>query len=167
MVDTEIWKDIPGYERRYQASTWGYIRSIIGTKPRILTLNTYKSSPYYKVQLFDATGKRKDYRVHTLIYMTFVGPIPCGLVIDHISGNKLENNVDNLRAVSVVANCRNPNTRHHYRNRYHRPGEYERRSAGQKRRFQRLEEYEHLLRISAKGRDAVKRNREQHIHERV
>lgn len=159
MTETETWRAIPGYEKRYQASTWGNIRSIIGLKPRMLTLRTYKNSPYYKVQLLDASGNKKCFRVHRLIYITFVGPIPEGLVLDHINGNKKDNSVSNLRAVTVVENCRNPHTRENYHNRYHRPGEHERRSAGQRRRFARPEEREHLLRISKKGRETMRRNR--------
>ena len=160
MLD-EFWKDIPGYEGRYQVSTLGFVRSIMRKKPQVLTLRTYKNSPYYKVQLIDAAGKRKWHRVHRLVYITFIGPIPEGLVIDHISGDRTDNSVENLRAVTVAENCRNPNTIMNYRNRKHSPGEYQRRSAGQKRRFQRPEEYAHILTISAKGRETARRNRGQ------
>lgn len=159
MTETEIWKEIPGYEKRYQASSWGNVRSIMGREPRVLTLHTYKSSPYYKVQLVDASGNKKWFRVHRLIYITFIGPIPEELVLDHINGNKKDNSVDNLRAVTVLENCNNPHTRQNYHNRYHRPGEYERRSAGQIRRFSRPEERAHILRICKKARETMRRNR--------
>lgn len=142
MTEVEIWKMIPGYEGRYQASTLGRIRSIMGKKPRILVLNVYKGSPYYKVQLTDAAGNKKWYRVHRLIYITFFGPIPEGLVIDHADGNKTNNACANLRALSNKANSNNPNTVQNYRIRHHRPGEHERRSHGQKDRFARSEERE-------------------------
>ena len=160
-MKNEFWKDIPGYEGRYQVSTLGFVRSIMRKKPHVLTLRTYNNSPYYKVQLIDAAGKRKWHRVHRLVYITFFGQIPDGMVIDHISGVKTENAIDNLRAVSVADNCRNPNTIMNYRNRKHSPEEHARRSAGQKRRFQRPEEREHILRIAAKGRETARRNREQ------
>lgn len=163
----EFWKDIPGYEGRYQASTLGRIRSIMGKKPRILVLNVYKGSPYYKVQLWDATGNKKCYRVHRLIYITFFGPIPDGMVIDHADGNKTNNVVDNLRVLSPKSNSRNPNTVQNYRIRHHRPGEHERRSAGQKRRFQRPEEREHILKIGKKGLETARRNREQRLRGRA
>ena len=162
MID-EFWKDIPGYEGRYQVSTLGFVRSIMRKKPHVLTLHTYKSSPYFKVQLRDSEGKRKWYRVHRLVYITFVGPIPEGLVIDHISGVRTDNAVENLRAVTVAENCRNPNTIMNYRNRKHSPDEYKHRSEGQKRRFQRPEERAHILRIAAKGRETARRNREQRL----
>lgn len=162
MTETEIWKDIPGYENRYQASTWGNIRRIYGkNKPYVYTFRTYNKSPYYKVTLYDKDGVSASCRVHTLIYITFYGPIPAGFVIDHISGIKTDNSIENLRAVSAADNCRNPNTIMNYRNRNHSPEEHAHRSAGQKRRFQRPEEREHILRIAAKGRETARQNREQ------
>ena len=165
-MDKEIWKMIPGYEGRYQASTWGNIRRIYGkTQPYVYAFKTYNKSPYFKVTLFDKNGVSACCRVHVLVYITFYGPIPKQLVIDHINGIKTDNRAENLRAVSNKANCNNPNTVNNYRIRYHRPGENERRSAGQKRRFQRPEERERILRIAAKGRHAAKLNREQRLRE--
>lgn len=163
MTEVEIWKDIPGYEGRYQASTLGRIRSIMREKPFVLALNTYSGSPYFKVQLLDAAGLRQWYRVHRLIYTTFEGPIPEGMVIDHISGIKSDCSLRNLRICTPAQNAANPNTRPNYRNRKHSPEEHEHRCAGQRRRFQRPEEREHILKIAAKGRATAKRNREQRI----
>ena len=42
-----------------------------------------------------------------MIYETFVGDIPDGFVIDHKNGNKLDNSLDNLRAVPQHLNARN------------------------------------------------------------
>lgn len=156
---TEIWKEIPGYERKYQASNLGRIRSISGKAPHTYTLNTYHKSPYYKVTLFDMNGVSASCRVHQLIYVTFKGPVPEGQVIDHINGNKVDNNIDNLRAVTMVENCNNPATKANYHNRNHDPGEHERRSKGQRRRFQRPEEREHILRIGKKGREVCRQKR--------
>lgn len=66
---------------------------------------------YWYVHLMH-NGIRKDYRVHRLIYKTYKGEIPDGMVIDHIDGNTKNNNIDNLRCVTVSENCRNPNTKY-------------------------------------------------------
>ena len=41
-----------------------------------------------------------------LKYLTFVGDIPEGFVIDHIDGDTLNNNIDNLRAIPEDINSR-------------------------------------------------------------
>lgn len=64
---------------------------------------------YYYVNLTQ-NGVKKDYRVHRLIYKTYKGDIPNGMVIDHIDGNTKNNNIDNLRCVSQSENCSNKNT---------------------------------------------------------
>lgn len=128
----EIWKDIPGFEGKYQASTLGNIRRI-GHKP--LTLKTYKNSPYHKVTLVDAKLKKRYFKAHRLIWITFNGPIPEGLVIDHIDGCRTNNVISNLRAVTLKENSNNPATKANFFKRYHKPGEKERRSVSQRKRF--------------------------------
>ena len=49
----------------------------------------------------------KTYQVHRLIWMMAYGQDPADLKIDHIDGNGLNNRLDNLRLVTVKANCRN------------------------------------------------------------
>jgi len=163
METTETWKDIPGYENRYQASTWGNIRRTYGKNaPFVYTFRTYNKSPYYKVTLFDKDGVSASCRVHTLIYITFYGPVPDGLVIDHINGKKKENRVENLRAVTNAENCNNPATKGNYKNRKHDPGEHERRSRAQKERFARPEEREKLReRMKRAWRNRKKRLKKQ------
>ena len=63
---------------------------------------TIDSEGYYAVSI---EGKRQ--RLHRIIYETFIGEIPDGCVIDHKNGNKLDNSLDNLRAVPQRVNARN------------------------------------------------------------
>ena len=66
----------PLYERKWKLSISG--RSMF---------------PYYKVAI-----NRKWRRLHRLLCETYVGPIPFdGAIVDHIDGNTLNNNIDNLR----------------------------------------------------------------------
>lgn len=51
--------------------------------------------------------------VHRLVYETFVGNIPEGMVIDHINTIKTDNRPDNLRCVTHKENNNNPLTRKH------------------------------------------------------
>lgn len=106
----EIWKDIPGYLNKYQASNLGNIKSLSRIiennngkqllKDRILN-QSISSNTYYMVSLSDGVNVKK-YCVHQLIAMTFLNhkPNKFEIVVDHINENKLDNNLINLRLVS-------------------------------------------------------------------
>lgn len=44
---------------------------------------------------------------HVILWILLKGDIPAGLTIDHIDGNKLNNNIDNLRLVTQRQNNQN------------------------------------------------------------
>lgn len=117
----EEWKDIPGYEGIYQASSLGQIRSVDrytqqknrwGTisnnfiKGRLLAQT--KSEPAvgylrYEVKL-SKEGKAKTKIVSQVIALTFIGPRPAGVQVAHWDGNSLNNRKDNLRYASAKEN---------------------------------------------------------------
>ena len=72
-------------------------------------IKPYFKARYWYVNLMHNETK-KDYRVHRLVYMAYIGPIPSGKVIDHIDGNTSNNNLSNLRCVTQAENCQNPST---------------------------------------------------------
>lgn len=105
MEEREIWKDIPGYEGEYQASTLGRIRSLdryISNYPsgqRFQKSVVLKQRPSEKTRnrlTVDLPGMKKTL-VHKLIMMTFVGPRPKGLEVCHKDGDESNNRLDNLR----------------------------------------------------------------------
>lgn len=87
----EIWKPIPNTKNQYEASNLGNIRSLRKGKIKILRL-CKNSRGYMSVGVFG-----KVYNVHRLILKTFK-PISNekNLVINHIDGNKTNNNLNNL-----------------------------------------------------------------------
>ena len=112
----EIWKDIKNFEKLYQVSNYGNVRSLdiiinckgakgIDThlrKGRILK-QTKGSTEYYNVNL-SKNGKVKLKRVHRLVAEAFISNpnnYPC---INHKDGNKLNNNVENLEWCSYSYN---------------------------------------------------------------
>lgn len=58
---------------------------------------------YLSVGLTNNEGQRNFY-VHRLVYMTFVGTIPDGMQINHINHNKSDNRFENLEVVTVSEN---------------------------------------------------------------
>lgn len=100
----EVWKDIEGYEGRYQVSNKGRVKSL----PRKLWNGEgwfdYEGKIFtprldnHKYPMVDLTtkGKTKIYRIHRLVAKAFI-PNPNGYnVVNHIDCNTENNNVDNL-----------------------------------------------------------------------
>lgn len=104
-VQEEIWKDIPGYEGRYQITPSGIIRSLVqanahegGVKNRDVPLirkHHLNTSGYPHIRLQkDSIGA--SICVHILVAKTFI-PNPNNLPeVNHIDGDKLNNRVENL-----------------------------------------------------------------------
>lgn len=100
----EIWRDIPGYDDIYQASTHGRIRSLdrtdaVGRRIRGRILKQYRRTThrytFMQIQLCKL-GKGINYNVAVLIAVTFLGPRN-GLEVCHGPKGSTYNRVDNLR----------------------------------------------------------------------
>lgn len=74
--------------------------------------NDNKSIGGYVVNTFKSINNNpiKCYR-HRVIWYFFNGAVPENMEIDHIDGNKDNNNLENLRIVTRKENCNNPITR--------------------------------------------------------
>lgn len=103
----EVWKDIPGYEGRYQASNLGNILSLHykGTNTPHLLKQSFSHDGYPRVNLCNGSYKSvKKYFVHLLIARTFIPNPENKPQINHIDGNKKNNCVDNLEWVTCKEN---------------------------------------------------------------
>ena len=104
----ELWKDIPGYEGYYQASDAGRVRSvdrfINNGMLRGRVLRQYTNKDGYKLVRLSKTGVCVTYQVHRLIYLTFHGPIPEGMQVNHIDENPANNELENLNLMSPKEN---------------------------------------------------------------
>lgn len=98
-LENEQWKKILNYH--YSISSYGRVRN----DESLLLLQGSLASGYLKVRL-SKEGKAKDYMIHKLVYCCFnnLSAIPEGYVIDHIDANKLNNNLENLRLITLSEN---------------------------------------------------------------
>ena len=99
----EIWKDIPGYENLYQASSTGAIKAL---ERKVKSPRGYRTAREriikqancggYLLVMLCKNGARNNYLAHRLIALTFLDNQynkPC---VNHIDGDKKNNNVTNL-----------------------------------------------------------------------
>ena len=110
-------KGFPKYEVSDQGKVWRKARiSSSGYHLKRKELSTYKgNNGYPMVYLHYDNGERKGFYVHRLVYETFKGEIPPKFEIDHIDGNRGNNSIENLRAVSHKTNCNNPKSIERYK----------------------------------------------------
>ena len=97
----EQWKDIPGFEGHYQASTLGNIRSI--KKEPIILKGDYQKNGYRRVYLW-VGGEKKNCLVHRLVAETFIENPNRYSDINHKDEDKSNNSVENLEWCSHVYN---------------------------------------------------------------
>jgi len=126
-MENEIWKPINQIVDThkkvftpigYEVSNMGRVRSYnqkygrgsnTGFRPLSPhpTIITGRPDPrgYYQVTMRDSvTKKRRNFRIHTLVMQTFVGPIPDNMVICHFNDIKTDNRLENLRFDTAKAN---------------------------------------------------------------
>lgn len=95
----ERWLPIPGYEDCYQVSDAGQVRSIPrATRHHWRTLRqiSIKRNGYRVVSL-SREGAIRQWRVHQLVMLAFVGPCPKGQEVCHENGVSSDNRLSNLR----------------------------------------------------------------------
>lgn len=95
---TEQWRDIPGYEGRYQASNTGRVKG-----PRGLN-KPFKSRGGYMIATLCHNSVRTREGVHRLVAKAFI-PNPAGKPqINHKNGIKTDNRPENLEWVTCSEN---------------------------------------------------------------
>ncbi len=100
----EVWKAITEYEDLYEVSNQGRIRSLSRTVPckggtRNTTgkiRKTFLNRRGYLVTTLSKQNKLKTFTVHQLVAQAFIPDFVRGTELNHIDGNKENNQVSNL-----------------------------------------------------------------------
>lgn len=101
-----VWKPVVGYEGLYEVSIYGEIKSIKKSK----LLKPRLSTGYAMVALWN-NGLRKDLKIHRLVAIAYIKNPMNKPQVNHIDGNKLNNELSNLEWVT-----NSENLKHAYKN---------------------------------------------------
>jgi hypothetical protein len=113
-LENEVWKDVPGYENLYQASTMGRLKSVPDQSGKysfrlgnVLKRRIGKAGyPYYTV--FNS-GNSKTVKEHRMVAIAFIPNPENKPCVNHINGIKHDNRVENLEWVTYSENSLHAN----------------------------------------------------------
>lgn len=100
-MESEEWRQLPGYEGAYEVSSLGRVRSLarIDSRGRRIRARILSQWPHQTGHMYTKLSRNGDSRhgkVHRLVLLAFVGPPPVGCEALHGDGNPANNRIDNL-----------------------------------------------------------------------
>ena len=109
------WRDIEGYEGRYQVSSDGQVRSMNRTLTAVNRWGTVNERTYPGKVLrprvlrnlylgISLGSKSKCYMVHRLVAIAFIPNLNRKGQVNHLNGNRSDNRVENLEWVTCSEN---------------------------------------------------------------
>lgn len=115
-MQNEIWKDIPGYEGKYQVSNLGKVKSLTRYRKALNNSNSLlqgrvlkpgRAKSGYLTVALSKNAKSKTFNVHQLVAIVFLNHKPNGIkmIVDHKDNDKLNNSVENLQIITQRKNA--------------------------------------------------------------
>lgn len=97
----EVWKPVHGYEGKYSVSSFGFVRN---EKTGKVTRGRQAGHGYRKVTFYENNVPISTAYVHRLVAEAFIGN-PAGYPeVNHLDGNRENNQISNLEWVSSSGN---------------------------------------------------------------
>jgi len=96
MENTEIWKDVEGYNGKYIVSNLGNVKSFYFLNPKNLKQNTTGRNRDYLIVSLCKNNISKNYLIHRLVADAFIPNPKNKPQVNHKDGNKSNNNAENL-----------------------------------------------------------------------
>lgn len=106
--NTEVWKEIPGFEGRYQVSNLGRVMSIQdnhGKYKEQIKATRISNKGYVYVSLF-IKDRQHNVSVHHAVASAFIPNPDNKPTVNHIDGSKQNNRVDNLEWATYSENLK-------------------------------------------------------------
>ena len=100
LIMEELWKTIEEFDKRYEISSLGNFRN----KKTSKTLKQFINTHGYKTIPITFNKKRYNILVHRYVALYFVSNENCKPLVNHIDGNKQNNNANNLEWVTYSEN---------------------------------------------------------------
>ncbi len=105
----EIWKDVPGFEGKYQISNLGRVKSFKRNCKGIIKTLSITVHGYNDICLW-VNNKRRHHSVHRLVLLAFIPNPENKPCANHINGIKTDNRIENLGWITY-----SENEKHSYR----------------------------------------------------
>ncbi len=98
----EIWRDVVGYEGKYQVSNFGRVKSFCRGRVNLMKLDV-DNRGYLRVGLYK-DGKQRNQLIHILVATAFIPNPENKPEVNHENGVKIDNRVENLAWVTSSEN---------------------------------------------------------------